>query len=297
MSGYHDLTTLATAIRSGIGTPVVCEGESADQDQSCYSTWFAPLATRISFFAQDGWPKVAEAVAHLRGEQLPLPVYGLIDRDYHQDARAAAQHTTVPPDHIFCTDRVTLENYLLEPDGWFAVVRALHSRQPDLPAGWDTPAAVQSQLEAFFTAALPTAAHNWTVSAIDQTHHTVAGFTSREHYQHTKALEHRSPETLLEDWAGGFGAGAEAVATFGAKLADLQKCKSLAELHSRVHGRLVLAQLQESFPFVPGRPRLNTEALLDLYLDKHPEPPDDLASLITRILDCADAERHAGRSV
>ena len=109
MPGYPTPTEIEIKWRkSGSGVCVIVEGETDLEDAWFYNQWFGDQAKQVTFFPQNGWTEVINAVAVLRTTLGDKSVYGIIDRDF-------SPRTTYPPipdDGILRTPKCTLENYL-----------------------------------------------------------------------------------------------------------------------------------------------------------------------------------------
>lgn len=62
---YLSLDQLLLKIRSGNGLGVIIEGVTDGDDEWVYSQWFGHLAHLITFYPQDGYSRVYDAVAKL----------------------------------------------------------------------------------------------------------------------------------------------------------------------------------------------------------------------------------------
>lgn len=273
MSGYPRDAVLLARCRAGLGRIVIVEGESDDQDPYFYNRWFGDRARELTFIPQNGCERVVQAVAELRAQLSPArPVYGIRDRDFCDDADLGED--AIPADGVLRPRRYTLENYLLEPEGWYEVVRLVHRSK--LPPDWDTVEAVHERVLDAYRRCLPVAAFN---AAVRQEYvrapgdPTGARFGYRPHPDAVTA----AALTQLEAWGASRGAP-PLRGVYEAELARLQAA-AFAEWQRRVTGKAVLKVFQGSFPGI------NAGHLLDnLYLDKHPAPPGDLERLVQRLL-------------
>lgn len=277
MPGYLDGQALLMAARAGQGTIVVVEGDTAQHDQYFYTRWFGNLATEVSFFAQNGWEKVIVAVADLR-QQMPLrKIYGIVDRDFAPSSVLIAQQATIPADGILRTTLFTLENYLLDPDGWLKVVLQLKRNQP--PPGWQSVVEIKARIDDAYRVCLPLAARNFIIHE-ECAREPTDGLTYRVHPQ---ALRNMAPETELASWES------RRQSSPPIKLADAYKTRlsgltsmTAADWQKTVTGKAVLRvfldELQRQIANVP------CEHLASLYVSTHATPPADLDALVRRLL-------------
>ncbi|MBI5490530.1 MAG: DUF4435 domain-containing protein [Deltaproteobacteria bacterium] len=275
---------LELALRGGSGVAIICEGETYRQDEAVFRRWFERRAREVTFHAQNGWRRVVHAVEQLRRLAAPVPVYGIVDRDFAPDAELERQHAAEFRGPVFRLPRCTIENYLLEPAGWHEVVRALHVREPQLPTGWDSLPAVSERLSEAYRASVPVAAHNWTVHVLRERFERQAGFCDTEYLRHSGVAEQVDLGARLAAWAGGFGAADEARAEFAGRRDLLVGLADPVRLSTYVSGKLVLQRVQQDVPIAAGRRRPAVDELVDRYLDKRPEPPEEILGLVARIL-------------
>lgn len=131
MSRYPTITEIEIKWRkSRRGICIIVEGESEMDDPWFYQQWFGGLSKEITFFPQNGWEQVASAVSALRAKLGVKQVYGIIDRDF----APTVTYNPFPMDGLLRTTKYTLENYLLDPQYWFAALRPLMLRSPK--PGW-----------------------------------------------------------------------------------------------------------------------------------------------------------------
>lgn len=181
----------------------------------------------------------------------------------------------MPADGVFRTDRFTLENYLLEPEGWYEVVKLVH--RSTLPPGWDSLEAVTQRILDAYRSCLSVAAFNFTVHEEyarlpgDPTG-AALGYKAHPHAVDAAARQQ------LDVWGAARGAPQALGELYESSLARLQAA-SFTEWRAQVTGKAVLKVFQGSFPGVSARHLLD-----NLYLDKYPRPPEDLQRLIGRIL-------------
>jgi hypothetical protein len=193
VSRYPEGDALLAVCRAGLGKLVIVEGETEEDDPYFYGRWFGDLARELTFIPQNGHEKVLKAVQDLRARLSPArEVYGIRDRDFSDDSAWQAQANSIPADGVLFTRWYTLENYLLEPEGWFRVVSAMHRRPP---GPWDTEAAVAAQIADAYRECLPLAAWNFVVRSECQ-RLPKAGL---RHVEHPKALPPQ-PHQALAEW-------------------------------------------------------------------------------------------------
>ena len=287
MMGYPGLDELEVSIRSGRGIAIILEGQSYEEDYWFYGHWFGGLAQKVTFFPQDGWLRVQQAVAGLRQRCPEIPVYGIIDRDF---ASAEALLADFGTHGILRTPRYTLENYLLDPTCWAAVFRHVFSRQRAVPDGWDQPEQVQRYIGDAFAACLDLAAHNMVIKLGCEQYPKEAATTreqDRVYRDHPNAFANLDPQTKLSAWGQQLGSSLDLGDVFRVKRQALQVADA-ATLHEQVSGKYVLKVLHGQFPRRPGRAQLDLDLYLVEYMRACPEPPADLAALLGRIIDDAD---------
>lgn len=293
MSGYKSLDDLEVVLRSGAGVAIICEGEDYREDEFFYKEWFGQIGRSVTFHAQDGWERVQDAVTELRRRGTPVPVYGLLDRDFTPDAEIARQSDPAFDGFCYRLPRYDLESYLLDPEGWLAVLqKLLFRREPQIPAGWDTIQSVADQIHGIYRAALPIAAHNWTTHRLHEIHAMQSGFSNKRYLTSLQALEKLDVETAVVNWASSFGASEVARETYRERLAFLRAtADSLDEMQKHVSGKLVFHELHRRIPCAPNRQQPDRMYLADRYLEYRPKPPPEVDTLIQRILSRASLER------
>lgn len=276
MSGYPQGEVLLARCRAGRGKIVIVEGETLDDDPYFYGRWFGDRARDLSFVPQNGCSRVVSAVADLRAKLGPgYEVYGIRDRDFCDDSVLAAQDLAMPADGVLRPRRYTLENYLLDPGGWFEVVKMVS--RSTLRPHWDSLAAVEAQVLAAYRACLPVAAWNYTVKQEYTRLPEDAGAGSLGYKAHPEAVR-GDPCAALDDWGAKRGVAGSLGAAFTAELARLE-AGELAQWQACVTGKAVLKVFLQDFPVT------NAKALLvNLYLGVHPAPPEDLELLVRRIV-------------
>lgn len=278
MSKYVSGQALVTKCRAGRGVLVMVEGETEHDDPYVYGRWFGDLAREVSFFPQNGWEKVVVAVNELREAIPDRHVFGIVDRDFADDAILTAQEQATPADGVFRTRRYTLENYLLEPEGWAAVAAMVH--RGAAPGLWATIEGVTAMISEAYRACVRLAAWNWIVSTECRRapQHTIG---SLGHKEHPDALPGDPAQALLV-WGLQRAAPSSLADEFVACLARLERM-DLQQQSNWVTGKTVLKVLLRDFP-MPVGPRPHINVLMNLYLTVHPTPPAELAGLVRRII-------------
>jgi hypothetical protein len=161
MTAYPTLTDIEVKWRtSGTGVCVLVEGETELDDAWFYKQWFDDRAREITFFPQDGWDKVIDAVVALRSKLGIGRVYGIIDRDFEEHVT----YDLFPSDGILRTVKYTLENYLLDAMCWFQCIQPYTRRTPK--PGWRTLDEAHATIESLFRECLRLSAYNWTLHQI-----------------------------------------------------------------------------------------------------------------------------------
>lgn len=290
MNGYLVVDELEVTVRSGRGVAVLVEGESAEEDPWFYGQWFGDRARQVTFFPQDGWSRVIEAVAELRRRCPDVPVYGIIDRDFVDDAALDAGFAS----GILRTPCYTLENYLLDPACWAAVFRLIFRRQGGAPGGWDQAELVQGHIEAAYRSCLDLAAHNMVIKYVWHSYRELGRATAerdRSYRDHPDAFKEISPAAKLTAWGQQMECPEDLGARFHEHRAALETA-GVADWQKMVSGKYVLHVLQGRFPLLPGAGRFGLSHYLNLYLDRCPDPPVDLTRIVEKII--ADAAHRAG---
>ena len=96
---------------SGSGVCIIVEGETELEDAWFYNYWFGNRSREVTFFPQDGWERVVDAVTTLRIKLDAKRVYGIVDRDFEENV----VYDPFPSHGILRTLKYTLENYLTTP--------------------------------------------------------------------------------------------------------------------------------------------------------------------------------------
>jgi hypothetical protein len=274
------LGELELRVRSGSAVAVIVEGEEVGDDAWIYGDiWFGSRAREIRFLPQDGWPRVLEAVTQLRSLVPEVPVFGIIDRDFSDDA----QLDDLVPAGVYRSRLYSVENYLLDPDCWHEVFQLVMRRRGGLPPGWSNPAEIQARIEASYWRCLPAAAFNQVVAATCRANPTYPGAP-----EYIRNLLHgwlQDPAAVLRNWGQSVGHSQDLGAEFAQALADLQAAAP-ERLPCLVDGKMVLGSLLAEFQTVRGR-SYQVEDYVNHYLDACPEPPPDAVALLDRILAAA----------
>lgn len=266
--------------KSGSGVCVVVEGETEMEDAWYYSRWFASRAREVTFFPQDGWQKVVEAVAALRNTLGDASVFGIIDRDFEDHVA----YISVPPDGVLRTPRATLENYLLEPACWFRYVQPLTLKTSK--SGWGSVEEVHAAILGFYKECMPLAAVNWTLRRarlLNPTAFQALRRSDQEYKGHPMAIAN------LGD-VPAYPRGLQSYATLNVDLGQMYQDRvaamadmPLADLEQVVSGKYVLRLLKERFPLGTLKPQA-WDDILGAYMFICPDPPADLVQLVDLIL-------------
>ncbi len=267
---------------SGSGVCILVEGETELEDAWFYNTWFGDRAQEVTFFPQDGWNRVVSAVRSLRTSLGDKRVYGIIDRDFEQP-----DYDSLPDDGILRTRKYTLENYLLSPRCWFEFVRPFLQRRPE-PI-WETVDDVQVTIEELYRECIPLSAYNWTLhraQALDAATFRVLDDKDKTYARHPQALNGWGDvPARLGEIQNRMGLSDDLTRLYNDRLAELQDF-SLAELEEVVTGKAVLTLLKESFPLGLSSKQA-WDDMLGAYVDKCPDPPDDVRTLVDLIVEDA----------
>ena len=254
MPRHLDLDALLAQCRSGRGAIVVVEGERDEDDAWFYNRWFAVLGPQVTFHPQNGHLRVEAAVQHLRDALPHRRVFGLVDQDH----RGLGGDLKLP-DGVSAITRFTLENYLLDPEGWSQVI-ALERRSSAAGLREEVERAIEQSLRA----AVPTAVYNQVLFQ--------SGLGARL-LTNIGALP-RDPREELRQRPG----GEALVARYEQGVRDLAEA-SVERLHRHVSGKLVLPELDRRLGL---RGRWNP--LLGYYIQAYSEPPADLDAHIRGLL-------------
>lgn len=272
---YLEGDALLIECRAGAGIIVIVEGETERDDAWFYQQWFGDLAREIRFFPQNGWLKVLAAVVSLRAALPSRAIYGIIDRDFTEQAIIDAQRTQCPPDGIFRTPFYTLENALLDPAVWLEVAR-IYGR--GAITGWATVDDVTAQVADAYERCLPVGAFNRVV--FDEHERDSSGHTL-EYLRHPNAAT--GAAARLRQWGKTRGAPDDLGDAYDHRLTTLTALP-LAEQSLHVTGKAVLTALCDRLNAALLRGGVPASYLADAYLREHPQPPPALAELIASIV-------------
>jgi hypothetical protein len=279
MTGYPTLTDIEVRWRAASdGLCIITEGETELDDPWFYQQWFGGDARHFTFFPQDGWEKVQDAVAVLRSTLGTKKVYGIIDRDFEP----AVNYATVPADGILRTAKYTLENYLLDPGCWFNYIQ-MHARRVPKP-GWMTIAETEATIANLYRRCLPLSAFNWTLRVARGL--TAAAFKAlpindQTYREHPQALSNIDICAHFARLQAQLSLVENLPQMYTNRLRQLEAV-AFGEWEQQVSGKYVLVQLRESFPIRPG----DKKAWYDMqsaYLFNCPTPPTDLTNLLELI--------------
>jgi hypothetical protein len=284
MSSYPTVTDIEMRWRAaGSGVCVIVEGQTELDDAWFYNRWFGDRAREITFFPQNGWERVVDAVAELRLSLGPKAVYGIIDRDFEVVAGA----DPFPAAGVVRTRKYTLENYLLEAECWFRWVEPYTLRSPK--RGWQSVSEVQDTILDLYRLCLPLSAFNWSLRQarlVNPTDFAALPTSENEYRVHPKALASlRDAAGFLRDLGCRLALPDDLGEMYQDRLAFLQGA-AFDQLEELVSGKYVHHLLSEQFPLrLSGKQ--SWDDVLSAYISRCPAPPADLADLVTRIL--ADA--------
>lgn len=278
MNGIPTLTDIEIEWRkAGSGICIIVEGQTPQDDPWFYNQWFGGQARRFTFFPQDGWEKVVDAVAALRPRIGSKRVYGIIDRDFEP----IVQMNPFPTDGILRTRKYTLENYLLEPGHWYKYIQ-MHSRRNPKP-DWDSVEKIQAIIINLYQECLTISAYNWVLhqaSKLDRIAFSAIPANHRKYYEHPRALANREVPAIFQSVQTQMNITIDLAQMYVERLAELQ-AMPVVEWDQHVSGKYILKLLRERFPI-----RLDDrgwEDVLDAYMRFHYEPPEDLVELAEAI--------------
>lgn len=283
-SSYPTISDIEMRWRaSGSGVCVIVEGQTEQDDAWFYNRWFGDRAREATFFPQDGWTHVMDAVVELRGRLGVKVIYGIIDRDFE----TAVGAEPFSDSGVLRTPKYTLENYLLEAECWSKCIQPYTLRAPK--PGWQTPEQVQTTIRDLYQQCLPLSAFNWTLKqarTADPTGFATLPDKDGKYREHPKALIGLGD---VSDYLRHLGARLILAVDLGQmyeeRLAHLQGL-SHDRLEEVVSGKFVHKLLFEQFPLKLSGER-SRDDMLSAYLFHCPRPPADLRHLVAAIL--ADA--------
>ncbi len=265
---------------SGSGVCVIVEGETEQEDPWFYRFWFDNRAREVTFFPQDGWERVVDAVQTLRRSLGAKRVYGIVDRDFED----IVPYDPFPVNGILRTSRYTLENYLLDASCWFKYVQPHALRAPK--PGWSTLDEARTTIEVLYRECVPLSAYNWTLRRARQ--RDCAAFKSlgdrqRKYREHPNALQNL--DDVLADLRviqNQMGIPDDLAQIYTERLTAVEGMGT-AELEEMVSGKYVLRLLSNCFPLrLSGKQAWDD--VLGAYVSICPDPPADLAVLVECIL-------------
>lgn len=273
MTHYPTLSDIEFKWRaSGSGICLIVEGETELDDPWFYQQWFGNESRRFTFFPQDGWAKVEEAVATLRSALGARKVYGIVDRDFEP----LVSYPPLPANGILRTTKYTLENYLLDPRCWFSYIQP-HIRRTPRP-GWNTVEETRGTLHDLYRRCLPLSAYNWTLREtrrLNEIAFEALPEKDRQYREHPKSLENVEPTLLLKQIQASMGLADDLASVYQGRLAQLQ-AMSFEEWPQWVSGKYVLKALKESFPIRP----VAWDDVLSAYMSLCYAPPTDITNLL-----------------
>ncbi len=270
-----DKATLLQQVGSAVA--VLVEGEEVGGDAWIYGDkWFGARSLEVRFLPQGRWGGVVEAVARLRREPPPHPVFGIIDRDCTPDGELA----DLEPQGIFRVPRYSVENYLLDPHCWWQVFRIMTDHRGGLPPTWASATEVAAKIERCYQECVDLAAFN-----------RVVGLTKRSNpdYPDTPIYmrnprDSRDPEGVLASWQHRCGQPSCLSTEFQLEKQRLRAAAN-PELDRCIDGKLVIEALLRRFNNeVNPQPQASRGPYLSYYLDKCPHPPEEVCALLDRIL-------------
>ncbi len=279
MSSYPTLTDIEIEWeKSRSGVCIIVEGQTALDDPWFYNHWFGGQARRFTFFPQDGWEKVRDAVAALRLQIGEKSVYGIVDRDFEP----VAQVNPFPADGNLRTRKYTLENYLLNPRCWYEYLLPHSARNPK--PNWDSVEKVSSNLERLYQECLSLSAFNWVLRQARQMDYGL--FQSipekdRRYREHPKAFEKIDAPTCLRNIQQQAVFNENLVDLYHERLSNLQ-AMAFSDWEELVSGKYVLKLFREHFPIKLSGDQA-WDDVLGAYMVLHNDPPDDLVELLQAI--------------
>lgn len=269
---YLSLDQLLLKIRSGRGLAIVIEGVIHGDDEWVYSQWFGDLAHLVTFYPQDGYSRVLDAVTELRKNRESRPLVGIIDRDFATELELKAQFQEDYNTHVYRTQRYTLENYLLEPLGWYELAKLFWRNK--LPKGYRSIDECSLTIENTFQSFLPAAAYNWLVWDLGKLY-------GPKFYLEFKDKPDLDPEKLYYNLLIYCrNEGLPDPDEYGLRL-DLLKAKK--ELwHQKVSGKMIFNHLYENFPLPRTRPQRHL--FVNYYVSKT-AAPEELSRLVNFLIE------------
>lgn len=282
MSSYPTITEIEIKWRkSGRGICIIVEGETEMDDPWFYQQWFGGLSKQITFFPQNGWERVVDAVSTLRPKLGVKRVYGIIDRDF----APTVTYDPFPTDGLLRTAKYTLENYLLDPQYWFAALRPLMLRSPK--PGWNSAAEIQRTIETLYEECIPLSAYNWTLQqarAQDSVAFSALPENERRFFHHPMAIRNLGDVPAhLQKLQAHIGITADVGQLYLDRLADWQ-AMSLPQQEEVISGKYVFKRFQEILPIKIAGRQAKKDAMLSAYMYQCAKPPKNLEEIINLIL-------------
>jgi hypothetical protein len=265
--------------RIGHGVAVFVEGESQRDDPYFYGRWFGAESQVFAFFACGGCNAVISAVEQRRQDLPDVPIFGIVDRDYADEDEWQTFNDDFQQSHVLKMPKFTLENYLLDAECWHKTFMLVFGESP--PDDWNSPEANAQQIQQAYMECLSLAAHNWVIKFGNAHYSEQAARTperDRTYLETPEALATRDPAAKLADWGRAIGASEDFAELYRKRLQRLQAI-SLDELPKFVSGKHVLRSLHRRFP----KRQIGLGVYLNLYLDRCPDPHDDLKELLRQI--------------
>ncbi len=265
---------------SGSGVCIIVEGETELEDAWFYNYWFGNRSREVTFFPQDGWERVVDAVATFRIKLGAKRVYGIVDRDFEETVVC----DPFPNDGVLRTPKYTLENYLLNAECWFEYVHPHTLRTPK--PGWNSLDEARTTIEEFYRECLSLSAYNWVLRQAREQDY--AGYktlrdTDKEYKKHPNAIANVGNMLAhLHSIQAQLNIPDDLGQMYTERLANLEQM-SLAELEQVISGKYVMTLLRERFPLrLSGKQAWDD--VLGAYISICPNPPTDLVTLIELIL-------------
>jgi hypothetical protein len=254
-------------IRSGSGLAVVIEGVDDGDDEWVYSQWFAELSHLITFYPQDGYSRVVDAVEKLQKGRQNGSVLGIIDRDFATELEIKAQFEPDYSGHVYRTNRYTLENYLLEPQGWLEIASLFW--RSNLPKGYRDLEECTKTIDDIFRSFIPAAAYNWMVWDINQ------------YYNPSFSLEYKNipnlnPEKLYQNLL--IYCQRQGLPNPDEYFLRVELLSTKKELwHQKISGKMIFYHLIKTFPVPRLRP--DKHIFVNYYVSRT-EAPKELSRLV-----------------
>ncbi|MBD3176879.1 MAG: hypothetical protein GF320_17000 [Armatimonadia bacterium] len=271
------LEEMLRTVRSG-ATAVVCEGAAHGFDQNIYNHWFGG-GRAVRFFGHSGCGQVRGAVAELSPlAELTFRVVGLVDGDFLD---AEVEETDAPP--IRRLPRPSIENYLLEPSHWHAVIDRAWRLAGAPPEGWRTQAEVAQRLEEHCRECVPITAHNRCVQIISEE------FARSDERRYIRYLEYSDQDLgvlldQLRTWTSGFGAHERLAEIWATEMSAADRCRNVEELARYVFGKPTFRRWARKLPLTSERSSVPLDYVLNSYADVASHPPAELAQFMDSIL-------------